>query len=85
MQQKMSELHNAQDNSVFSTPDPTKDFKYQNNDFGHPQVYTLSDNITIEYYNITRADIIDAVKTFSQNPSGGPDIFPAYYFSDSAV
>ena len=39
--------------------------------FGHPQGNTLSD------INITREDIIDAIKTISQNSSGGPDKFPA--------
>ena len=39
--------------------------------FGHPQGNTLSD------INITREDIIDALKTIPQNSSGGPDEFPA--------
>ena len=39
--------------------------------FGHPQANTLSD------INIAREDIIDAIKTISQNSSGGPDEFPA--------
>ena len=30
--------------------------------------------------NITREDIIDAIKTISQNSSGGPDEFPAILF-----
>ena len=39
--------------------------------FGHPEGNTLSD------INITREDIIDAIKTISQNSSGGPNEFPA--------
>ena len=39
--------------------------------FGHPQGNPLSD------INITREDIIDAIKTISQNSSGGPDEFRA--------
>ena len=42
--------------------------------FELPQVNTLSDN------NITREDIIDAIKTISQNSSRGPDEFPAILF-----
>ena len=42
---------------------------YPKDFFGHPQGNTLSD------INITE-DIIDAVKTISQNSSGGPDEFP---------
>ena len=37
--------------------------------------------MTIKYskdINITREDIIDAMKTISQNSSGGPDGFPAF-------
>ena len=45
--------------------------KYPNDFFGHPQGNTLSD------INIRREDIIDAIKTISQNYSGGPDEFPA--------
>ena len=45
--------------------------KYPKDFFGHPQGNTLSDS------NITREDIIDAIKTISQNSSGGPDEFPA--------
>ena len=37
----------------------------------HPEGNTLSD------ISITREDIIDAIKTISQNSSGGPDEFPA--------
>ena len=44
--------------------------KYPKDFFGHPQGNTLSD------INITREDIIDAIKTISQNSSGGPDEFP---------
>ena len=44
--------------------------KYPNYFFGHPQGNTLSD------INITREDIIDAIKTL-KNSSGGPDGFPA--------
>ena len=60
---KMSELLNEQYNSVFSTPDPTTTMteipchKYPNHFFGIPQGNTLSD------INITREDIIDAIKT----------------------
>ena len=64
---KMSELLNEQYNSVFSTPDPTMTIKYPKDFFGHPQGNTLSD------INITREDIIDAIKTISQNSSRGPD------------
>ena len=67
---KMSELLNEQYNSVFSTPDRTMTIKYPKDFFGHPQGNTLSDNITTK-------DIIDAIKTMSQNSSGGPDEFPA--------
>ena len=55
---KMSELLNEQHNSVFSTPDPTMTIKYPKEFFGHPQGNTLSDN------NITRDDIIDAIKNY---------------------
>ena len=41
--------------------------------YGHPQGNTLSD------INITREDIIDAIKTISQNSSGGPDEIPAIF------
>ena len=58
-------------NSVFSTPGPTMNIKYPKNFFGHPQENTLSD------INITREDIIDGIKTISQNSSGGLDEFPA--------
>ena len=67
---KMSELLNEQYNSIFSTPDPTITIKYPKDFFGHPQANTLSD------INVTREDIIDAIKTISQNSSGGPDEFP---------
>ena len=57
--------------------------KYHIKDFfGHPQANTLSDiNITrviliLEYY-ISIYCILDAIKTISQNSSGGPDEFPA--------
>ena len=68
---KMSELLKEQYNSVFSTPDPTVTINYPKDLFRHPQGNTLSD------INITREDIIDAIKTISQNFSGGPDEFPA--------
>ena len=45
--------------------------KYPKDFFGHPQGLTLSE------INITREDIIDAIKTISQNSYGGPDEFPA--------
>ena len=67
----MSELLNEQYNSVFSTPDPTMTIKYPKDFSGHPEGNTLS------HINITREDIIDAIKTISQNSSGGPDEFPA--------
>ena len=67
----MSELLNEQYNSVFSTLDPTMAIKYPKDFVGHPQANTLSD------INITKEDIIDAIKTISQNSSGGPDEFPA--------
>ena len=66
----MNELLNEQYNSVFSTPDPTMAIKYPKDFFGHPQGNTLSD------INITR-EHIDAIKTISQNSSGGPDEFSA--------
>ena len=66
----MSELLNEQYNSVFSTV-TTMTIKYPKDFFGHPQINTLSD------INITREDIIAAIKTISQNYSGGPDEFPA--------
>ena len=66
---KMSELLDDQYNCVFSTPDPTMTIKIPKF-FGHPQANTLSD------INIAREDIIDAIKTISQNSSGGPDEFP---------
>ena len=43
--------------------------------FGYPQTNTLSD------INITREDITDAIKTISQNSSGGPDEFPALFLN----
>ena len=67
----MNELVIEQYNSVFSTADPTMAIKYPKDFYGHPQGNTLSD------INITREDIIDAIKTISQNTSGGPDEFPA--------
>ena len=45
--------------------------KHPKHFFGHPQGNTLSG------INITREDIIDAIKTISENSSGGPDEFPA--------
>ena len=68
---KMSKQLNEQYNSIFSTPDPSMTIKYPKDFFGHPQANTLSD------INIKREDIIDAMKTISQNSSGGPDEFPA--------
>ena len=70
----MRELLNEQYNSVFSTPDPIMTIKYPKDFFGHPQANTLSD------INISREDIIDAIKTISQNSSGGPDEYPATLF-----
>ena len=67
----MSELLNEQYNRVFSTPDPIMTIRYQTGFFGHQQANALSD------INITREDIIDAIKTISQHSSGGPDEFPA--------
>ena len=67
----MSEILNEQYNSVFSTPEPTMTIKYPKVFFGHPQGNTLPD------INITREDTIDAIKTISQNSSGGPDEFSA--------
>ena len=52
----MSELLNEQYNIVFSNPDPTMTIKYPKDFIGHPQTNTLSD------INITREDIIDAIK-----------------------
>ena len=69
--QKMSVLLNEQYNSVFSTLDPMMTIKYPKDFFGHPLANTLSD------INITKEDIIDAIKTISQNSSGCPDEFPA--------
>ena len=51
-------------NFVFSTLDRTMIIKYLRDFFGYPQANTLSD------INITRDDIIDAIKTISQNSSG---------------
>ena len=45
--------------------------KYPKDFFGHPQANKLSD------INITREDIIDAIKTITQNSSGGSDEFTA--------
>ena len=70
---KMSELLNEQYNSVFSTPDQMRTIKYPKNFFGHPESNTLSDT------DITREDIIDAIKTISQNSPLGPDEFPAIF------
>ena len=68
----MSELLNEQYNRVFSTPDPTMTIKYPKHFLDtHPQANTLSD------INITREDIIDAIKTISQNSSETPDEFKA--------
>ena len=66
---KMSELLNEQYDSVFSTPAPMMIISPKDL-FGHPKANTLSD------INITREDIIDAIKTISQNSSGGPYEFP---------
>ena len=66
---KLSNILN--EHSVFSTPDPTMTIKYPKDFFGHPQANTLSGFI------ITREDIIDAMKTISQNSSRDPDEFPA--------
>ena len=52
--------------------------KYPKDFFGHPQANTLSD------INITREDIIDAIKTISQNSSGGPDEFPEILLKHAA-
>ena len=68
---KMSELLNEPYNSVLSTPDQTTTIKYPKDFFGHPEGNTLSD------INITREDIIDAIKSISQNSSGFSDEFPA--------
>ena len=56
----MSELLNEQYNIVFSTPDPTMTIKYPNDIFGHLQGNTLSD------INITREDLIDAIKPLTK-------------------
>ena len=56
---------------VFCNQDPIMTIKYPKNFFGHSQGNPLSD------INITREDIIDAIKTISQSSSGGPDEFPA--------
>ena len=69
---KMRELLNEQYNSVFSTPFPTMTIKYPKDFFGHPQGNTLSDS------NITSEDIIDAIKTISQNSF-------LQYFSNNAA
>ena len=52
----MSELLKEQCNRVFSTLDPTMTIQYPKDLFGYPQGNTLSD------INITREDIIDAIK-----------------------
>ena len=51
--------------------DPTMTIKYPKDFFGHLQANTLSD------INITWEHIIAAIKSISQNSSGGPDEFPA--------
>ena len=56
--------------SVFNTPDRTSN-KYPDDFIEHWQANTLS-NI-----NITRVYIKDAIKSVSQNSSGGPDEFTA--------
>ena len=67
----MRELQNEQYNSVFSTPDPTMTIKHPKDFFGHRKANTLSN------FNIKREDIIDAIKTITQNSCGGPVEFPA--------
>ena len=62
---KMSELLNEPYKSFFNTQYPTVTIKYVKDFFGNPQANTLSD------INITREDIIDALKTISQNSSVG--------------
>ena len=52
--------------------------KYPKDFFGHPLANTLSD------INITREDIIDAIKLISQNSSGGPDEFSAILLNNAA-
>ena len=52
--------------------------KYPKDSFGRPHANTLSD------INITREDIIDAIKIISQNSSGGPDEFPAILLNNAA-
>ena len=75
---KMSELLNEQYNSIFSTPDPTMTIKYPKDFFGHPQGNSLPD------INITREDIIDAIKTISQNPLEVPMNFQQYFSNNAA-
>ena len=74
----MSKLLNEQYNSVFSTLDPMITIKYSKDFFGHTQANTLSD------INITREDIIDAIKTISQNSSGSSDEFQAIRLKQAA-
>ena len=64
--------------SSCSTPDPTMTIEYPKDFFGHPHGNTLSD------INITREDIIDAIKTISQNSYGGPDEFRQYFSNNAA-
>ena len=62
--QKMSELLNEQYICVLSTKDPSKTINYPKDFFGHQQATTLSG------IDKLREDIIDAIKTISQNSSG---------------
>ena len=67
MSEKMSD--GIMKNTVFSTQNPATTIKYPMDFFGHQQANTLSD------INITREDIIDLIKTISQNFSRGLDDF----------
>ena len=62
-------MNNAIASSALRTK--TMTINYPKDFFGHQQGNKLSD------INITRENIIEAIKTISQNSSGGPDEFPA--------
>ena len=77
-QQKKGELLNEQYNNVFSTVDPTMIIKYPKDFFGHPLGNTLSD------INITREDIIDAIKLSHKNLLEELINFQQYFSNNAA-
>ena len=74
----MNELVIEQYNSVFSTADPTMTIKYPKDFYGHPQGNTLSD------INITREDIIDAIKLFHKTLLEALMNFQQYFSNNAA-